>query len=383
VRVLFVANTLPSTDISGVGEQAIQLAAGLESLGHRVRILGRGKGGAVGPKLLFPFAVLPPFLRALREFRPHVIQVHESDGALAALMVKTLTGTVDPPPTLVALQQVSYLEEIRAVRQLQAGGQILGTPGFSEWRFRWLKAPVQVAFGALTAWLADVLLAPSQQTAREIERDYQVAGVGVLPNVTGSRSTLDPDAKSEHGKAYLLFVGRLRIRKGVEVLLYAMRRLLDREIAPRLLIVGSGEHGARLRKVVAKLGLESCVEFLGSCPPERIPQIMAHARALVVPSIYEGMPLVILEAMAAGKPVVASRVSGIPEVVEDGETGWLVPPENIDALVEVLTEIGEKPTEAKRRGRCGRERVEALATPAKAAGRWSELVVGHAAQGEN
>ena len=84
MRVLFVVNTLPDTDISGVGEQVVQLAAGLEAAGHEVRILGRGSHGAPGPKLLFPVTVVPAFLRVSAELRPHVIQVHESDGALVA-----------------------------------------------------------------------------------------------------------------------------------------------------------------------------------------------------------------------------------------------------------------------------------------------------------
>jgi glycosyltransferase involved in cell wall biosynthesis len=174
---------------------------------------------------------------------------------------------------------------------------------------------------------------------------------------------------------YLLFVGRLRIRKGVEVLLHAMQRLGERDPNHRLLIVGSGEHRDRLEKVVAKLNLGARVEFLGACEPERIPRLMAGARALVVPSIYEGMPLVVLEAMAAGVPVVASRVSGIPEVVQDGVSGWLVPPEDVETLAAVLQEIEEDPEEARRRGLQGRMWVETSSTPAEAAQRWSELVM--------
>ena len=88
MRVLLVANTLPPEDISGVGEQVMQLAAGLRKAGHEVRLLGRGSGGAKGPKVLFPLTSVPAFWRALSEFRPHVVQVHESDGAFVALAAR-------------------------------------------------------------------------------------------------------------------------------------------------------------------------------------------------------------------------------------------------------------------------------------------------------
>src|SRR6478672_2636644 len=117
MRVLLIANTLPPRDVSGVGEQVLQLEAGLRELGCEVEILGRQAGGAAGSKVLFPLTVVPAAWRALRRFRPHVVQVHESDGALAALLVKVARGAWSAPrPLLAALLQVSYVEELRAVR---------------------------------------------------------------------------------------------------------------------------------------------------------------------------------------------------------------------------------------------------------------------------
>src|SRR5947208_15957356 len=137
MRVLLVANTLPPTDVSGVGEQVLQLAAGLQAAGHEVEVLGRGPGGAKGPKLLFPLTVVPAAFRALLRFRPEVVQVHESDGALAALLVVALRPGLSPPPLVSALLQVSYVEELLAVRPLVApGGEVLGRPGAVELRFR-------------------------------------------------------------------------------------------------------------------------------------------------------------------------------------------------------------------------------------------------------
>ncbi len=356
MRVLLIANTLPPRDVSGVGEQVLQLAAGLRQQGDEVEVLGRGPGGAAGPKVFFPLSVAPAVWRAVRRFRPQVVQVHESDGAVAALVLRVLRAWIEPRPLLVALLQVSYVEERRSVRPLVAGGRVLGRPGSIERRFRWLKAPLQILLGQITARAADLVLAPSAATAAEIRRDYRVDDVGVIPNATGGL-LVETAGEVEDEPGYLLFVGRLRIRKGVEVLLEALRELRHRIPRTALRIAGDGEHRVRLERRTAELGLETAVSFLGTCEAGRVRNLLRGATALVVPSIYEGMPLVVLEAMEAGVPVVASRVSGIPEVVVDGETGWLVRPEDPEDLAGALLEALTDREEARRRGEAGRRRV--------------------------
>lgn len=378
MRILLVANTLPPRDISGAGEQVLQLAAGLRQLGHEVEVLGRGQGGASGPKVLFPLTIVPAAWRVLRRFRPRIVQLHESDAALVALLVVLLRRFLRPRPRLLSLLQVSYCEEIRAVRPLRHGGRVIGRPGWVEKRFVLTKAPVQVVLGCLTAWLSEMVFAPSRTTAAEIEKDYRVAGVRVLPNVTGAvPTTAEPASAADAGIApgYLLYVGRLRIRKGVEVLLEALDEVRRDHPGVRLLIAGSGEQAAALRRKVAELGVGDEVHLLGRCDAARVLRLMASARCLVVPSIYEGMPLVILEAMAAGLPVIASRVSGIPEVVVDGETGWLVPPEDPSQLAAALRAVLDDGVESARRGAAGRRRVEREFTPQAAAAVWIREVL--------
>lgn len=378
IRVLLVANTLPPRDLSGVGEQVLQLAAGLRQRGLTVEILGRGKGGARGPKLLFPLFVVPAMLRALRRFRPHVVQVHESDGAFAALAVKVARGFLATRPLLVAAFQVSYVEEWRAVRPLVAGGRVLGRPGWVERRFRWTKAPLQILLGRWSAALADRINACSAATAREVERDYGAAGVEVVPNVTGG---LPVEERESAGAGHLLFVGRLRIRKGVEVLLEAFRDLRRELPAAELKIVGDGEHRAALEAKAAELGLDPASLFLGRQGAAGVRSLLRGAAALVVPSTYEGMPLVVLEAMEAGVPVVASRVSGIPEVVVPGETGWLVDPVDPEGLRAALREVLLDPAGAKRRGEAGRRRALAKHRPAASAEIWWGLYGGSVTAG--
>jgi glycosyltransferase involved in cell wall biosynthesis len=407
LRVLLVANTLPPRDVSGVGEQVLQLAAGLRQQGARVEVLGRGPGGVAGPKALFPLFAVPAVWRALRRFRPDVVQLHESDGGLAALLVAWLGPSLEPRPLLAALLQVSYREERRAVRPLRWGGRVLGRPAVAESRFRAVKAPLHIALGWLTVRAADRVLAPSAATAAELRRDYQARAVAVVPNATGAtaadarrevtaqpggaaQTTVAPGetaglvaaetAAADRGWAgadgFLLVVGRLRIRKGVNVLLAAMPELLRRHPAARLLIAGDGEHRPALEREAAELGLGEAVRFLGKAGAAEVHRLLRGAAALVVPSIYEGMPLVVLEAMDASVPVVASRVAGIPEVVDDGRTGWLVPPEDPPGLAAVLAAALDDPDEARRRGAAGRLRLDQRFRPEHAARRWHEAVLG-------
>jgi glycosyltransferase involved in cell wall biosynthesis len=374
LRVLLIANTLPPDDISGVGEQVLQLAAGLRGRGHEVEVLGRSRGTIGRIKLLFPLTIVWRAHRLVAHFRPHVVQVHESDGALAALWIRVIGALASPVPKVVALQQVSYLEEWRAVRPLRDRGRVVGRPGLRELGFKWFKAPLQIVLGRLTAHLADVVLAPSRTTAGEIERDYGVTGVEVLPNVMGGREVaLEEDSTLGDEKGFLLYVGRLRIRKGVEVLLEALAG--DEGPKPTLVVVGAGEHRKRLEQASGERGLEASVRFVGRRSPGQVRYLMGRAAALLVPSIYEGMPLVILEAMEAGLPVVASAVSGIPEVVEPGITGWLVPAEDASALAAALSELQKDPEAASRRGAAGRESVAGRFSAERAAATWDQIVV--------
>ena len=174
---------------------------------------------------------------------------------------------------------------------------------------------------------------------------------------------------------FLLLVGRLRIRKGVDVLLAAMPELRRRQPSARLLIAGDGEHRAALERHAAALALGESVTFLGRVGAPRVRELLRGAAALVVPSIYEGMPLVVLEAMEAAVPVVASRVAGIPEVVEDGRTGWLVPPEDPPRLAAALAAVLGDPAEARRRGAAGRQRLDRHFRPVHAVWSWRRAVL--------
>lgn len=147
-------------------------------------------------------------------------------------------------------------------------------------------------------------------------------------------------------------------KKGLSVLLHAMAELKRHEGVPRyqLLIVGDGPARAMLEKLSVRLGIAPLVVFAGS--RRDIPRILPVLHAFVLPSLYEGFGIAILEAMAVGKPVVATSVGGIPEFVQHGETGFLVQPGDAIELAGAMMKVLQDSTRARQMGLKGQEQVK-------------------------
>jgi sugar transferase (PEP-CTERM/EpsH1 system associated) len=153
-------------------------------------------------------------------------------------------------------------------------------------------------------------------------------------------------------------VARLSPEKGVDNLVRAASIAMQQ--VPELLfqVAGDGPCLVELRQMIAELGLAGKLSLLGMV--RDIPDLLARVCLFVLPSRSEGVSLTLLEAMARGLPVVATRVGGTPEVVEDGVTGLLVPSEDLDRLAEAILQLRCNPETAKRMGEEGRRRVESL-----------------------
>ncbi|HVS37515.1 MAG TPA: glycosyltransferase [Gemmataceae bacterium] len=151
-------------------------------------------------------------------------------------------------------------------------------------------------------------------------------------------------------------VSRLSPEKDIDTLLRATALAVRQEAALRVEIAGDGPCMTDLRRTAAELGLEGCVRFHGQV--RDVAPLLATAGLFVLPSRTEGVSLTLLEAMASGLAVVASRVGGNPEVVADGVTGLLVPPHDAAALAAAIIRLRRKGDERRRMGQAGRRRVE-------------------------
>jgi glycosyltransferase involved in cell wall biosynthesis len=190
-----------------------------------------------------------------------------------------------------------------------------------------------------------------------------------VPNPVSLPAPSTP-AERQRSDSPLLFVGRLSQEKALDVLL----RALASPRTPKELtldVAGDGPCAEEWKALASSLGLDERVRWLGA--RRDIPDLLARARALVLPSLREGLPLVVLEAASSEVPVVASRVGGVPEAVWEGETAVLVEPGDVEAwsraLEALVSQYEELREGAQRRG------VEVRARHAPE--RWAELTAGH------
>ena len=215
----------------------------------------------------------------------------------------------------------------------------------------------------LTNSLTDAVEVNSETGAQAVERD-----LGVPPEkIEVVRSGIDLDAFGGSAKRaetrsalriadshhLVLYVGRLRPVKGIEYGIRAFARALAQNENMHMAMAGEGEQLGYLENLVAELRISEKATFLGV--RNDLPDLFSAADSVLMPSLNEGFPRTAIEAMAAGKPVIATGVGGTPEAIVDGETGILVPPKDIEAMASALVELVGDPELQSRLGAAGRE----------------------------
>jgi glycosyltransferase involved in cell wall biosynthesis len=326
------------------------------------------------------------FPRRSETFALNELLALESRGALAAVFAtKPGDGASLQPGCESLLERVRMLPEGRASKQAAfiveslAGRRVGGVHGY------FAHTPAEVAseaaarlgvpFGfsvhardarkitpeelAERARRAACVVACNTDVAREIRRSG--AQVQLLPHGVDLKRFRPRPMPLPRAPLLLLAVGRLVEKKGFHVLLEAVARL---DFPFRLNIVGEGPERERLSGLIEKHELENRVTLRGGMTHAELPEAYGQAHLLVVPSIQDrtgdrdGLPNVVLEALASGRPVVASRISAIGSAVEHCETGLLVPPGDPLALAEALEKLYTQPALRERLSLKGRERVE-------------------------
>jgi glycosyltransferase involved in cell wall biosynthesis len=232
----------------------------------------------------------------------------------------------------------------------------------SQWMERGLKQ---------VARRADHLSACSRSTLRELQ---SFAGIetdkatSVIYNGVeeGEWSGVSPH---QNERPYVLSLGRFVAKKGFDVLLRAWSEAKINDFD--LILAGDGEENARLRELAAQLKLSN-LHFFGKANREQVASLFLGCQFFVLPSLLEPQGIVLLEAMRAGKAVVASDVDGVPETVVDGETGHLVPPGDVSALADALQKMSASPSVRTRLGAAGQIRSRDF-TWSRAAGQVDQI----------
>jgi glycosyltransferase involved in cell wall biosynthesis len=248
---------------------------------------------------------------------------------------------------------------------------------------RWLLGAKRVGFRAAyrgAGRVVDGFVCVSDDVAGAVRKAYRppVDRLFVIPNgVDVARYTVEDPRARDRVRAGLglaadsrlvVVVAKLFAQKGHRVLLEALRGV---ELATddAVLLVGEGPERESLERRAGELGLAS-IRFLGNRPD--VPELLAASDLLALPSLWEGLPMALLEAMAAGLPVVATDVAGSRQVVENGENGILVPPGDAAGLARAIARLLADPTERARLGRAARTRVEREFSAARQAARHAE-----------
>jgi colanic acid/amylovoran biosynthesis glycosyltransferase len=202
----------------------------------------------------------------------------------------------------------------------------------------------------------------AEECGEQFRDKIVVIHCGVDTAVFQPRSESESDRRSDDPFT-ILCIGTLHEVKGQSYLIEACRLLHEQGIDFVCNFVGDGEDRDRLAAQIARAGLSQRVRLLGRQTREQIAALLARVDAVVAPSVptragkREGIPVVLMEAMSSGVPVIASRLSGIPELVEHERSGLLVPPRDAQALADALKRMRSDPTLRQRLGQAGREKV--------------------------
>ena len=266
--------------------------------------------------LMTTISLVLAFRRVLADgFRPDVIHANVHSVALPSVLIGRLFHT----PVVITEHSSAFPRRLLTVREV--------------WKAR-----------AAFAW-ADAVMPVSEALRRGIEAYGIRAHFTCIPNAVdttlfhpGARRPGDGQVKR------LLFVGLMPAShvKGVPHLLRALREVERRRDDWRLDIVGDGPARLQYEAMVADLGLSASVVFHGIQPKAVVAELMRRADALMLPSLWENLPCVLVEALASGLPIVATRVGGIPEIVDE-RVGLLVPPGDADSLADAILRLLECP----------------------------------------
>jgi glycosyltransferase involved in cell wall biosynthesis/protein-tyrosine-phosphatase len=279
--------------------------------------------------------------RFLRDRRIDVVHTHRNKDTVLGVIAARLAGVPHVVRTMHGLRE-----------------PLTGWNRVKYAAYEWLDT-------ATLRWCVDRVIVVSDRMAGALTASGYPASVvttirnGIdLEHARGDRSAGDMKHQLAVGDATIVIgtVGRLSPVKGQDVFLRAAKMILHHEPGARFVIAGDGPLERDLKTLATRLGIDSACRFLGA--RDDVPDVMAALDVFVLPSLDEGMPMALLEAMALGTPVVASGVGGIPELIHDGASGLLVPPRDAPALADAILKLARDREWAGRLGAQARRIVE-------------------------
>lgn len=322
---------IPGFECSAVLLSEGRLAVALRKLGIAVTVIDERTNGSV--------ATLRQLVKHFRALHPDIIHTHKYKDNILGCIAGRMTGV----PRVVRI--------VHGVMEPFSGLEYFKT----------------IVFGCLdwviNRYAVDRLIAVSGNLYENLIQRYGEYKVIRIHNGVDldSVKTIQErgDVKERLGVAPEEFlvgtVGRLTAVKGQDTLLRAIRGLLDEGHRVKCVLIGDGPLREFLHELAQKLGIEKDIVLAGE--QHAVYDFLNAMDVFVLPSLHEGIPMVLLEALAIGRPVIASRVGGIPEVVEDGRHGLLIEPEDVNGLRSCIVKLMKDRALAESLGSAGRTRV--------------------------
>jgi len=312
-----ISRTIPPFDRGGIQRHVRDLSTALGERGVEVHLFIKGEPIDIAsnvhvrpvPDFPLPRLTAGEYMsfslnagRAARRQDLDLVHVHSMYGFGQALVGRT---------PLVATLHGTQVNELRAAAA--ADRLILNHLATDS---------ISVVMEGYVARKADMIITVSEENRRDVIEHYDIPSgkVRVVPNgIWPSRYEVSDMSRKE-----IVFLGRLHERKGVSDLISAMPAVLEEHPDHRLIIIGRGELEEDLARRIERMGLGEHVDLAGHLDDGQVRERLSHARLFVMPSLYEGFGMVMIEAMAAGLPVVATPAGAAPEIIRDGENGHLV-----------------------------------------------------------
>jgi len=379
VRIVHVVTAFPRAEEDVITPWMVEMIARLRDRGHEAEVLAPAYRGSPShavrgiPVRRFRYAPAACETLTHAETAPDRVRRSPAHAALVPLYAVAgvaagwRTGRRREPAVVHAHWPVPHALFGAAARAGSGGRAALVCSFYAvevNWvrrRLRWLRPLLR-----WSARTADAVTAISSSTARSVEE-----ASGREPRVVPFAAAVDEEVPaaslreplSGDGPLRILFVGRLVERKGVEVLVRALPRILEHRDA-ELTVVGEGPRAESIRRTARRAGVADRVSLTGFLSREELSRRYAGCDIFVLPAVVdrkgdtEGLGVVLLEALRRARPVVASEVGGIPDIVRDGRTGWLVPAGDEEALARRVLELCRQPERARRVAREGRAFAE-------------------------
>lgn len=366
MNILIVTTSLPRWIGDSRAPFILEIARALQRKGHLVRILA----------MHAPKAKTYEKWDGIEIYRPRYLFekweiLQSEDGGLPEIWKSNLFSRL----VIVPFIFVHTINIIRLAKDVDIIHSNWTLSAFSAWVTKFIhKKPIVVTVQGSDIFIAarmplirnftkfalngcDNIVALSRAISKEIlSLGIPSKKVHIIPNGVNTNKFL---AGEDFREPIILFVGSLIERKDPFSLLFAFKGIVDQVGLLRLVFIGDGPLRKSLEETTVKIGLASNVDFLGNQPQEQVRQWMKKAKVLVLPSVEEGLGVVLLEALASGTPCVASNVGGIPDIINE-DVGILVSPHNPQAMQSAINELINDDEYWKKLSKNARKKAEIL-----------------------